>query len=236
MTKVYLTLVIPCYNEGPTFAGSIKKIISVLEKTKKSWEIIFVEDKSTDQTKDLVEELLGKIENASAIFHNRNQGRGKSVSDGILKAKGEICGFLDVDLEVSADYIPLFVTEVENGADMAVGKRFYEQTSSSIGRYIASKAYARIVKITLNLPISDTEAGYKFFRRRSILPILAKTKDHGWFWDTEICARAVWAGLKISQVPVLFVKRADKKSTVKVIGDSLDYFVKLIQFRRQNGR
>src|SRR3989344_2025719 len=211
MRKLAVTIILPCYNEGPTFEKSVKKIVSVLKKLKKNWEIIFVEDKSTDKTKKTIEKLVSQIKNSRAIYHSKNQGRGKSVADGIKAAKGEICGFLDVDLEVSADYIPLFIEEIENGVDMVIGRRFYEGGINSIARYLASKTYSSLVKTLLKIPIGDTEAGYKFFRRSKILPILAKTKDKGWFWDSEISARAYFSGLRISQIPVLFVRRTDKK-------------------------
>ena len=233
MQKVDFSLILACYNESTTFEKSVREIISVLNNLKRNWEIIFVEDKSTDETKKSVEEFTKEIKNAKAIFHTKNEGRGKSVSDGIKAAKGIICGYLDVDLEVSASYIPLFVEEIEKGSDMVIGKRFYEGNFKSMIRFIASKFYSTLVKTILNIPIEDTEAGYKFFKSHKILPILSKVQDKHWFWDTEICTRAYWKGLKISQVPVLFVKRKDKKSTVKLIPDSWNYLIKLLKFKSE---
>jgi len=99
---------------------------------------------------------------------------------------------------------------------------------------LASKIYALAVKTLLKISIEDTEAGYKFFKRSKILPILSKVRDKHWFWDTEICVRAYWSGLKISEIPVLFIRRRDKKSTVKLIPDTYDYIKKIIKFRLQN--
>jgi glycosyltransferase involved in cell wall biosynthesis len=244
MNKPLLSLVIACYNEGLTFEKSVFRIVSVLKKIRGDWEIIFVEDKSTDETKRTVEKLIGQIKNfhlrqgfggqAKAIYHSKNQGRGKSIVDGIRVSRGKICGYLDVDCEVSPDYIPLFVREIECGADMAIGRRFYEGGIKSLVRYLASKTYALVVKTLLKISIEDTEAGYKFFKRSKILPILSKVQDKHWFWDTEICARASWAKLKISEIPVLFIRRRDKKSTVKLIPDTWDYIKKIIKFRLQN--
>ena len=254
MRKTDVSLVLACYNEGPTFETSVQRIIQILEKLKRNWEIIFVEDKSTDETKKTIEELVSKIKNshlrqghstlkvsdsksfggqAKAIYHSKNQGRGKSVADGIWASRSKICGYLDVDLEVSPDYIPLFVREIEDGADIAIGRRFYEGGIKSIVRYLASKTYALAVKTLLKIPIEDTEAGYKFFKRSKILPILSKVYDKHWFWDTEICARAYWSGLKINEIPVLFVRRYDKKSTLKLIPDTWDYLIKIVKFRSQ---
>ena len=234
MPKVELSIIIACYNEGPTFEESVKKIIEVAKTLKRKWEIIFVEDKSADDTRNTVEKLTQKSKNIRAIFHKKNDGRGKSVSDGIKTAKGDICGYLDIDLEVSEKYIPLFVKEIEQGFDMAVGRRFYEGGGlNAILRFLASRIYAVAVRYTLDIPIEDTEAGYKFFRRTKILQILSKVKSRHWFWDTEICARSHFAGLKIGQIPVLFKKRTDKKSTVRLIPDAVDYVNKLIKFRSQ---
>lgn len=233
MPKVDLSIIIPCYNEGPTFTKSVDKIIRELKKINLGWEIIFVEDKSQDNTKSAVENLIKKIENSRAIYHRQNEGRGKSVSDGITSAKGKICGYLDIDLEVSQTYIPIFINEIKKGSDMAVGKRFYEGGIKSLSRFLASKVYALIVKTTLKIPIEDTEAGYKFFNRRKILSVLKKVEDNHWFWDTEICARAYYANLKISQVPVLFKRRLDKKSTVKLIPDTVNYIKTIVKFRSQ---
>ncbi len=231
MQKVDISIILPCYNEGPTFEKSISKIVSILKKTRKKWEIIFVEDKSTDKTRTTVEKLALQIKNAKAIFHQRNHGRGQSVSDGIIAAAGDICGYLDVDLEVSANYIPIFIDEIEKGADMAIGKRFYEGNLKSSIRFVTSKIYATTVKLLLNIPIEDTEAGYKFFRRSQILPILAKVRDKKWFWDTEICTLCYLDGFKIVEVPILFIRRGDKKSTVKLIGDSWAYISQIIKFK-----
>ena len=234
MTTVDLSIILACYNEGPTFDASVRRIIASCAKLKKSWEILFVEDKSTDDTRAKVEKLVAVMDSARAIYHQKNQGRGKSVADGIKASKGKICGYLDVDLEVSANYIPIFVEEIEKGVDMAVGKRFYERGGlKSVLRLIGSRVYARMVQVLLSIPIEDTEAGYKFLRRSKILPILSATRDKKWFWDTEICARASWAGLKISQIPVLFTRRADKKSTVRLIPDTWEYLIKIIKFRFQ---
>src|SRR3972149_2878100 len=232
MPKVDLSIIIPCHNEGSIFEDSVEKIVAVLKTQKKKWEMIFVEDKSVDDTKKTVEKLTQKYKNIRAIFHKKNEGRGKSVSDGIKTARGDICGYLDIDLEVSERYIPLFVKEIEHGFDLAVGKRFYEGGGlNSILRFLASKIYAIAVKYIVDIPVEDTEVGYKFFRKEKILPILSKVKSKHWFWDTEICALAHWNGLKITQIPVLFKRRYDKKSTVKILPDTIDYIKNLIRIK-----
>ena len=230
MRKIDYSLILTCYNEGPTFEKSLNKIYSLIRGLNGNWEIIFVEDGSIDNTKQVIERFVVENTNVRTIYHKRNLGRGKSVADGIMAAEGKVCGYMDVDCEVSPSYIPIFIKELEKGNDVVVGKRFYEGDFKSMPRVIASVAYAQMIKFFLNLPVDDTESGYKFFRRKSILPILKKTRDKHWFWDTEICARAHRAGLAIGQVPVLFIRRPEKNSTVKLFKDSFRYFVSLIKF------
>lgn len=229
MGKVEISIIIPTFNEGPTFGKSVEKIMHELKKLRKSYEIIFVEDKSIDDTKKSVEKFTKKYKNISAIYHLRNEGRGKSVSDGLKAARGEICGYLDVDLEVSERYIPLFIKEIQSGNELVVGKRFYDgEGPRGFPRFLASKIYALFVKTLFACPIEDTEAGYKFFRRSRILPLVKKVKSKHWFWDTEICVRAHLENLKIEQVPVLFRRREEKKSTVNLLPDTIDYIRNLI--------
>jgi len=233
MNRPYVSLIIPCFNEGAIFENSVEKIINVLEKINHDWEIIFVDDKSEDDTKKKVERFVKNSKNIKAIYHKNNQGRGKAVTNGIGIAKGEICGYIDVDLEVSENYIPLFVQEIKKGDDLVVGRRFYESTIKSIIRVIISKVYALAINRILNLPLGDTEAGYKFFNRKNILPVLSKVKSVHWFWDTEICAQAYWQGLNISEIPVIYQRRNEKKSTVKLIPDIIDYIKNIYRLKSQ---
>jgi len=80
--------------------------------------------------------------------------------------------------------------------------------------------------------LRDTETGYKFFRRRTLIPVLDAIADPGWFWDTEFMVRAARLGLRIEEIPGAYIRRADKTSTVRGVRDSFRYFAKLLTFRR----
>ena len=233
--KFDLSLILACYNEGLMFRQSVKKVFSVLDQTDFSYEVIFVEDKSTDRTTASIKQIIknNPRRNLTAIFHQQNQGRGKTVTDGILQAKGKVVGFIDIDLEVPADYMPRFINAILSGYHLAVAHRIYDFTLRSLPRWISSKSYVGLRKWLLGTDLEDTEAGYKFFNRRKILPILKKTTDPGWFWDTEIIIKSSNAGLKIIEIPTVFIRNFDKKSTVKLIPDSIDYLIKLIKFKKE---
>lgn len=235
MEKIELSLILPCFNEAEHFTKSVSVIHEVLKKTGLTFEIIFVEDNSKDNTKELIKNFIHSQASSQihAIYHTANQGRGKSVSDGIKKAQGKYVGFIDIDCEISPKYIPDCVDTLKKGYDVVCGKRTYQTSFQGLIRALASKAYAFLVKFILKTSLVDTEAGYKFFNRKKILSILDTVKDTGWFWDTEIMVRAEVARFQISFIPVLFNRRTDKKSTVNLVKDTLDYVVKLMHFRNR---
>ncbi len=232
MTKD-LSLVIACYNEEPILAESIREITSVLDATRYSYEVILVDDKSKDNTREIIKALVGQYKDMRYIFHKRNTGRGGAVTDGILDARGTIVGFIDIDLETPAHYIPLMVQRVLNGADIATAWRIYKFHFHSLLRFITGKGYHELTRIMLKTRLKDTETGCKFFNREKILPILKQCRDQHWFWDTEIMVRAERAGLRIEEIPTLFSRRLDVQSTVKLWRDSYLYFKNLIRFRRE---
>ena len=233
--KPLLSLILPCYNEAEHFHESSENILSVLKQGQISFEIIFFEDQSQDNTWQMIQQFIRKhrSENIKAFQHHKNLGRGQTVTDGIKKAQGEIAGFIDIDCEISPEYIPQFITKIRSGADIVCGHRKYQTTFSGLLRAATSKIYALLVKSLIGTQLVDTEAGYKFFNKAKILTILPKIKDKGWFWDTEIMVRGEMAGLKIVFVPVKFRRRTDKTSTVNLANDTLKYLVNLWRFRKE---
>lgn len=226
-----LSLVIPCYQEEEHLKSSYLKVKKELLKNKINYELIFVDDNSLDGTKQIIKEIMKEDKNVKAIFHKENIGRGGTVMDGILQAKYNYVGHLDIDLEVSEKYIINFLQKLQEGLDVALGRRKYLVDIKSLQRFLVSKSCAYIVKFLLNIPYDDTGTGYKFFRRDKIVPIFKQIKNLKWFWDTEIIALSFLNGLKIVEVPVVFKRRKNKKSTVKLIRDSVDYFKNILEFK-----
>ena len=231
---VDISIVIACYNEESLLEESVKKIMAVMDATRWKYELIFVDDRSRDNTRQIIERIIAENPKhlLKKIFHERNTGRGKTVTDGILAAEGTYVGYLDIDLEVGAHYIPLMMITLQQGADIATAFRVYKETLKIFVRAVLSIGYRFLMHLMLKIPVKDTETGYKFFNRKRILPILNETKDPGWFWDTEIMARSYQANLKIVELPCLFIRRYDKKSSVNLFRDTFEYLTKLVKFSR----
>lgn len=264
--RIDLSLVLPCFNEAGLFAESVRRIQETLDASRFSYEIIFVDDASSDGTQELIcsycvqgaevgtpwfsrrqgpdRDILHQSDFAKAVttlqngvppralYHRFNKGRGRSVIDGIRAAKGTVVGYIDIDCEVSPVYIPQMVSLILNKhADVVIGKRYYRTTPGSLLREVLSRGYQWISDRMIGTGGLDTETGYKFFSRRKIVPILQQTKHPGWFWDTEVMVYAKRAGLKIIEVPVLFLRRFDKHSSVNIIRDTWDYCIHLWRLR-----
>lgn len=234
--KYDLSLIVPCYNEGTTLTESLEKIVEVLNDSPYSWEMICIDDKSKDGTLRIINQFASGKTNIRVFAHRENVGRGGTVIEGIKKAMGRIVGYIDVDLEVSPVYIPEFIRMLNKGSDVVIGKRIYKENFFSVPRYIASRFYVYCINRLLKLNFEDTEAGYKFFLREKIVPVIKKVEDRRWFFDTEIVARSLWGGLKIDFIPVLFLRRKDKKSTVMLVPDIIKYVKSIIHFKKDTKR
>src|SRR4051812_32734685 len=100
MSSKFVSIILPCYNE----AGHLKKSVRLLVDESKNFnfpfEFIFVEDKSTDATRDLLKKMEAGMKNARFVYHMENKGRGGAVKTGFSVAKGDLVGFIDIDLEI----------------------------------------------------------------------------------------------------------------------------------------
>ena len=230
-----LSVVLACYNEAPHLAQSFAEIREVLDDFHVPYEILLVDDVSRDRTREVIAEIVraNPDVDVKVLLHETNQGRGATVTDGFRAARGEIAGYLDVDLEVHARYIPSLVKAIQKGADVATVRRIYAFQAAALDRYLMSRGYSALVKQLLGTKLHDTETGYKFFRRETLLPILDTIRDPRWFWDTEFMIRAERRGLRIAEIQGAYVRRYDKKSTVSGLRDSVDYFSRLLAFRGQ---
>jgi len=230
--RIELSVIVPCYNEMQIINESIAELIDFLDNTKLKYELIMIDDFSTDGTRQEIPKLARRYPNIRWFFHEKNIGRGGTVTEGIKLAKGNVVGFIDIDLETPPWYILPAYIKVKKGYDIVTAHRIYKLNIKRLFRWITSRGYNFLLRILLKAPFLDTEAGFKFFNRKKILPILEEIEDKKWFWDTELIMRSYYRGYKIKEIPTLFIRKDNKTSTVKLVSDSLDYFRKLLKFRK----
>jgi glycosyltransferase involved in cell wall biosynthesis len=231
-----LSLIIACYNEEPHLERNIAQVRRTLDLVPYSSELIFIDDCSSDRTRELITSLVDGEPGWRALFHDENVGRGGTVAEGIRLARGSVAGFIDIDLEVHCRYIPTMVQAIlQDGFDVATGHRIYKVdfTPAGILRAILSVGYRKVAQWLLDSPFQDTETGYKFFRREAVLPLLDRCADRHWFWDTEIMLESHRAGLKIIEIPALFQRQPAKGSSLRVFADTTAYIKAIRAYRKR---
>lgn len=235
--KIDLSIVLACYNDAKYLEESINEIFKVLDLMNLSYEVIFVYDCGTDNTLKVIEDIIKKhsrVKRIKKIVHEKNEGRGRSVRDGIKTAEGDIVGYLDVDLDTHPRYILAMVSAILNdGYDVATAFRFYkiQPSLTFIFRHIISHGYRFLSRVLLDERLKDSESGFKFFKRKKIMPLVRISRYNGWFWDTEIMAYCIYKGLKVKEISCVFDRRLEKKSSVRVIQTVIAYFISLMKFK-----
>jgi glycosyltransferase involved in cell wall biosynthesis len=229
---VDVSIVLPCYNASAYVLDSVRQIDDVMQATTYPYELIFVDDHSQDDTASILKTITHNQPNRSLCIHPINYGKGKTLSDGFAIARGEIVGYIDLDLNNPAHYIfPMIQRIADKDADVCTALRVYKAKLSPywLVRFIASKTYGLLARLLLQVDLNDVETGCKFFKRASIHPIVAEMTTHGWFWDTEIMVRAYYAGLSIHEIPTLY-HRDTGTSTVRLFRDTIYYLSSLLRF------
>lgn len=232
MSKTDVSIIIPCFQEENHILENVRRINQVMHASGFSFELIFVEDASTDTTREKILQIAKEFPNVHYVFHEKNIGKGGSVSDGVKIANGRFIGHIDIDLEVSAEYIPALLSELEKGSDVVLVNRKvkFSVTPKYFLRDAAGMLHRRVLQLFLGIPHTDVQSGCKFFRREALLPLLEKIGSTGWFFDAELMARAYDANLRIRQIPGYYIRSQKKRSTVNLFSDGIEQLGNLIKF------
>lgn len=232
-----LSLIIRCYNEASHLQESLRQLDLTLKSMTYSYEIIFVDDCSQDQTRSIIEGFIKtQTQICKTIFHEKNLGHGQTLFSGAAQAEAKVIGYIDIDLEVSSVYIPQMLNALlKENYQIATAYRHYpnQMNLNALCRKILSLGYRLLYRIFIGLPLYDTETGYKFFIKEVFFDLTKKVQNKGWFWDTEMMTAAYLMSFRIKEIPCLFLRRADKKTSIKVINYTLRHFKELVLFRQK---
>jgi len=233
MPAPQISLTLACYNEGKFIFKSVKEISKVMDKTGLSYEIILFNDCSSDNTLANLKKIAFENPKVRVFSHAKNVGRGGTVRDAIFKSNAPIVGFLDVDLEGPAYFIPEFIKAIREGNDVAIAVRNSEMGIMHFHRVVFGLGYRFLEKLLLGIKVKDSQAGYKFFNMEKILPILKETRNEHWFWDTEVMLISEIRGLKIKEIEISFKKNPQSRTTAKFASDIWKYVKELFALRKR---
>jgi dolichyl-phosphate beta-glucosyltransferase len=220
--KIFLSVVIPTYNEEKRLPKTLKEIHQYLSTKNYSWEIIIVNSASRDKTKEIVEEFQKELKNVVLINLEKNLGKGFAVRFGCQKAKGEIVIFTDADNSTPIYQIEKFIPEIEKGSDIVIASRDLKgailDPPQPPFRRLTGFGFRIYRKLILDLwEIADTQCGFKMFKKEVIEKVFPICKINGFAFDPEILILAKKKGYKIKEVPVYWKNDLESKVKIKNI-------------------
>lgn len=220
-----LSLVIACYLDANHLRANSAELVRTLKSSAFSFELILVNDASPDHTRAVlaeIEEEASREGLALRVFHHAtNLGRGAALETGFRAARGEICAFIDIDLEPDHSALVPMIEIAKAGAHVVAGRRVFRQERFSFKRFVFHYSHRTLVALLLNLRARDPHAGLKVFQRAALLSLLPHVKDKHWFWDTEILALAQASGMRLEEFTLVYCTKAGKASTVNFFRDTL---------------
>jgi glycosyltransferase involved in cell wall biosynthesis len=227
------SFVIPAYNESKRIGPTLEEVLRY--STERNWdsEILVVNDGSTDRTAELVREY-GRFHPQIVLVENEgNRGKGYSVRNGMLHARGDLCLFMDADLSSPMTEAQKLFAAIEKGADIAIGSRWLRaelQTERQpLYRQVLGRIFNIALRLILGLHFADTQCGFKAFRHDAAQRIFPLQKIERWAFDPEILFLAKRAGLRVEEVPVLWAH--SEGTRLHPWRDGLRMFVEVLKIR-----
>jgi glycosyltransferase involved in cell wall biosynthesis len=199
-----LSVIVPCYNERATVAELLRRVREVpIDK-----EIVVIDDKSTDGSRDVVAALAAEWPEIRHILQPVNMGKGAALRRGIEEARGEIVIIQDADLEYDPEEYPKLIQPIVDGhADVVFGSRFagYPRRVMLYWHRLGNKFLTQLSNMTTNLDLTDMETCYKVFRREVIQSIKLRSNRFG--FEPEVTAKVARRGYRIYEVPISYYGR-----------------------------
>lgn len=248
-TSTTLSLVIPAYNEEERLPALVQTLKTSAASAASAsgmelLEVLVSDDGSTDRSREILGEASKDDERLEPVLaYDRNRGKGAAVAAGVERAQGDYVLLADVDLSTPLEELPKLTQALDDGADVAIGSRAVPGAVVERGpvhRKITGSAFNSAVRLLTGLRLRDTQNGFKLFPAAAARQLFAEQICPGFAFDVELLMRADRAGLRIAEVPVLYLH--DARSRVRVGAASLEMLKDIseltyrLRWRQRNGR
>lgn len=242
MKSLDLSVVIPAYNEETNIRlGALDKVLRYLERQDYKWEVLLVDDGSTDGTAKLLD-AFAKGNPGVRVMHNPHQGKAATVIGGMLASNGEIVLFSDLDQATPMHELEKILPWFARGFDVVIGSRNSRREGAPLTRVVMARGFMILRSLILGLKgITDTQCGFKAFRKKAAHDIFGKLMLYGTNrevtgsmvsagFDVETLFIATKLGYKIKEVSVEWHYVETRR--VSTLKDSWQGFADILQIRR----
>ncbi len=204
---VDVSVVIPVYNEEDNLPLLTEALMSVLKDADYAWEIVFVDDGSTDNSRAVLDEIRQSHDNIVLALHRSNFGKSQALSAGFRIAKGDILLTMDADLQDDPTEIPRMLAELESGTDLVIGWRTNRKDNDPITKTVPSAVANWMTRTITGVHLNDMNSGFKGFRRAVVEQISLHSDLHRY-----IPVLAYARGFSIKELPVQHYPRKHGRS------------------------
>ncbi len=233
MEPLTLSIVLPAYNEAARIGGSLDKITEYAQQHPWNVEVIVVNDGSSDNTAEIICQYAKRYSWVRSIDNPGNRGKGYSVRNGMLHARGDILLFSDADLSSPIEEADKLIAALHAGADVAIGSRWVRKelqvVPQPLRRQILGRMFNLALRVVLGLNFKDTQCGFKAFRRSAAELVFTQQQVETWGFDPELLYLAKKAGLRTVEVPVYWAH--SEGTRLHPLRDGIRMFAQLFQIR-----
>ncbi len=233
-----ISIVIPAYNEEKRIEGTLRGVCAYLDDTEKDYEIVVVDDGSTDSTSRIVEVLSGENPRVRTVRYEKNKGKGHALRMGVIETKGDIVLVMDADLSTPMEELGKLLPNLSRGFDIAFGSRALALSDiikkQPWWRRGMGKMFNAIVRVLVIGGIRDTQCGFKLFAGDVARNLFGEAVIDRFAYDVEILARARKKGYGMIEVPIRWINSPESK--VDPLKDSLRMLVDLVRIRFAVGK
>jgi dolichyl-phosphate beta-glucosyltransferase len=232
--------VIPAFNEARRLPPYLVQVLAYLEGRGEPYEVLVVDDGSTDGTERAVLAVIRGHPTARCLRQKRNEGKGAAVRRGMLAARGERRLFSDADGATPIVEMRRLEAALDAGADVAIGSRAPVDPSVSVvarpHRVFAGRVFSSIVRWLGVKDVIDSQCGFKAFTAAAAADLFGRLQTCGFGFDVELLLWAQAAGYRIAEVPVNWTDQPDSKVGVVTDGLRMLRDVMRARLRMRHGR
>lgn len=231
--RPYLSVIIPAKDEEQRLPETLRRLLEYLQGESYSFELVVVDDGSTDATAAIVQQLAAREPRIRLLSYGVNRGKGYAVRHGMLQAMGDFLLMSDADLSTPIEELGKLFAALQQGAEIAIGSRALPESRLVVRqpplRELIGRAFNLVVRALAVPGIHDTQCGFKLFTRAAARDVFSRVIVDQWAFDVEALLVARKLKYRIAEVPVTWVNEAN--SRVNVLRDFARTVLDLLRIR-----